>query len=163
MAWVSLQGVSLPEVSRARRKAQERLSAIRPESVPDAAVLMLFHGELRRYEADHAGNQNLPPHVGGYQASLDFLRRAQTSDGGWGPYADSPPEAFDTALALLALAECRSESGVPDMIKRGRGFLISSQQSDGSWPATTRPSGGQSYAQQVSTTSWATLALLATR
>jgi len=94
---------------------------------------------------------------------LDFLRRAQTSDGGWGPYADSPPEAFDTALALLALAEFRAESGGSEMIRRGREFLVATQLSDGNWPATTRPSGGQSYAQQMSTTGWATLALLATR
>lgn len=57
----------------------------------------------------------------------------------------------------------RLERDVPEMIQRGRTFLITTQQSDGSWSATTRPSGGQSYAQQMSTTGWATLALLATR
>ena len=49
------------------------------------------------------------------------------------------------------------------MIARGRAFLIARQQADGSWPETTRPSGAESYAQRISTTGWATLALLATR
>jgi hypothetical protein len=41
--------------------------------------------------------------------------------------------------------------------------LLARQATDGSWPATTRPPGVESYAQQLSTTGWATLALLATR
>jgi hypothetical protein len=49
------------------------------------------------------------------------------------------------------------------MIARGRAFLIATQRDDGGWPETTRPSGGTSYAQRISTTGWATLALLATR
>jgi hypothetical protein len=49
------------------------------------------------------------------------------------------------------------------MIQRGRAYLLSSQQGDGSWPETTRPRGAESYAQRLSTTGWATLALLATR
>jgi hypothetical protein len=49
------------------------------------------------------------------------------------------------------------------MIQRGRAFLLAQQNTDGSWPATTRPSGGDSYAQMMSTTGWATLAVLETR
>ncbi|HEX5218711.1 MAG TPA: hypothetical protein VFZ59_04025 [Verrucomicrobiae bacterium] len=151
MAWDSLRRVSVPRIAAARQKAEERLSSIKADSVPNAAVLLLF------------GAKSLAVSPVTHQTSLDFLRRAQTSDGGWGPYVDSPPEAFDTALALLALAEFQSQAGAPEMIRRGRKFLTQTQQSDGSWPATTRPSGGQSYAQQMSTTGWATLALLATR
>jgi hypothetical protein len=40
-------------------------------------------------------------------------------------------------------------------------YLIDQQQADGSWAETTRPSGGESYAQRISTTAWALLALLA--
>lgn len=92
--------------------------------------------------------------------AFDFLHRAQTSDGGWGPYPAVPAEAFDTAVALLALAELPREPGLEVMIKRGRDYLVSLQLADGSWPATTRPSGGESYAQKMSTTGWATQALL---
>ena len=42
----------------------------------------------------------------------------QTRDGGWGPYADSPAEPFDTAIVLLSLTELRSEPGVDQMIRR---------------------------------------------
>jgi hypothetical protein len=167
MAWNSLKHATHREASIARAKAEERLKAIKPDSVPNAAVLVLYlasQGSKTRGLplAGRGGTIELSP-TSPLAAGLDFLRRAQTSDGGWGPYLDSPPEAFDSSLALLALARFRSEVGVSEMIQRGRRFLVTTQLPDGSWPATTRPSGGQSYAQQISTTGWATLALLATR
>lgn len=79
------------------------------------------------------------------------------------PYADSPPESFDTAVVLLALVSFRQEPGIENLIRRGCAFLIAQQNTDGSWPATTSPPGGDSYAQMMSTTGWATLAVLATR
>jgi hypothetical protein len=150
LAWETLRRVPDPEVSRATEKAEAKLLSIEPDCVPNAVVRLMF---LANRDGQSVSDER----------ALEFLRRAQTRDGGWGPYADSPPEAFDTALALLALAEFRAESGVIEMIQRGRSFLLATQQSDGSWPATTRPAGGQSYAQQMSTTGWATLALLATK
>jgi len=152
MAWDVLKRTPSLEASVALQRAEARLRSIKPESVPNAAVLLLFLADDRTTTTAER-----------IKSSLDFLRHAQTSDGGWGPYANSPPEAFDTALPLLALAEFRPEAGVPEMIRRGREFLSAMQLPDGSWPATTRPSGGQSYAQQMSTTGWVTLALLATR
>ncbi len=95
--------------------------------------------------------------------ALDLLRRGQDDEGGWGPYVTSPPEPFDTALVLLALAKSGDSDQVRRMIARGRAFLIAHQHDDGSWTETTRPPGAESYAQRISTTGWATLALLATR
>jgi hypothetical protein len=94
---------------------------------------------------------------------LGQLRKGQSDDGGWGPFATSPPEIFDTALALIALAGAGNRAETRDLITRGRGFLIARQQPDGSWIETNRPPGARSYAQRISTTAWATLALLATR
>jgi hypothetical protein len=94
--------------------------------------------------------------------ALDRLRDGQSSDGGWGPFADAPPEPFDTALALLALTRLDPTPETRTMIHRGRAWLIAAQADDGSWPETTRPAGAESYAQRVSTAGWATLALLAT-
>ena len=92
---------------------------------------------------------------------LELFRKGQSPDGGWGPFADSPPEIFDTAAALLALNRLNDPPPeILTMLKRGRTFLIANQNYDGSWTETTRPSGGHSYAQRVSTTGWATLALL---
>jgi hypothetical protein len=118
-------------------------------SVLDASTVLL----AKAYDnpTDEAGRR---------RKALDLLRRGQSPEGGWGPFATSPPEAFDTALALLALDRHRDQPGVPSMIARGRAYLIAAQQADGSWSETTRPAGAESYAQRLSTTGWATLALL---
>jgi hypothetical protein len=97
------------------------------------------------------------------ETSLDLLRRSQSDDGGWGPFAKSPPEVFDTALAVLALAKTADRARCRPLIVRGRSFLVAQQQPDGGWVETTRPRGAESYAQRISTSGWATLALLATR
>lgn len=97
------------------------------------------------------------------EQSLDFLRQAQTDGGGWGPYRNSPPEIFDTALAVLALAAQPRTAETDRLIEAGRKYLLAEQLADGSWLETTRPSGSRSYAQRLSTTGWATLALLSSR
>lgn len=153
--WMGLQTLRKANRPYARgpiQKAERWLERAKPNNVLTAAtlVLALAHdsGETaRRKRAE----------------GLQWLRRAQSRDGGWGPYADAPPECFDTALALLALKTARAKAGIAAMILRGREFLIAQQLADGSWPATTRPSGGNSYAQMMSTTGWATLALLETK
>jgi squalene cyclase len=117
-------------------RANRWLLGAKPGSVVDAAALLLASPSRRDCR--------------------DLLLSAQSSDGGWGPHRMSPAEVFDTAVALLALRG----SGEP--VARGRAFLIARQQPDGGWPETTRPSGGQSYAQRISTSAWATLALVLT-
>jgi hypothetical protein len=152
MAWRMLRSADAPGTAEAVRKAGKWLRQSPTTTVLAAAtsILALTHDATE------------PARVR-QRECLDLLGRAQTQDGGWGPYADSPPEAFDTAVALLALAEMREATGVKEMILRGRGFLVTQQQPDGGWTASTRPPGGHCYAQRISTTGWATLALLATR
>lgn len=126
------------------KNGKEWLRKSKPTSVPAAAARVLAG-------ADQTGK-------GG-----DYLLRAQLPAGAWGPYVDSPPEVFDTALALLALHEIAQRDRKPTMtlvLNRGRKYLIGQQEADGGWQATTRPSGSESYAQRISTTAWATLALL---
>ena len=94
---------------------------------------------------------------------LTLIRNGEAKTGGWGPYAQSPPEVFDSAVVLLALCRYAGPEHVKPMIQRGRAYLVAAQRPDGSWPETTRPAGSESYAQRISTTAWATLALLATR
>jgi hypothetical protein len=115
-------------------RADAWLRDMRVDTVPDAAALLMA---MQKPEC------------------LDLIRRTQSSDGGWGPRPHAPPEVFDTALVLLALR------GSGEMAERGRAFLIRAQLPSGGWPETTRPPGGQSYAQHISTSAWATLALLA--
>ena len=90
---------------------------------------------------------------------LGLLMNGQGSEGGFGPFQNAPAEVFDTAIALLALPP----RGVDKEVRqRGREYLVKTQQLDGGWPETTRPSGAQSYAQRISTSAWALLGLLAT-
>jgi hypothetical protein len=152
MALRTLKKANLLETKEAIQRADRWLDQASPNNVLTASALLLASAD----GADQASRLKR-------EKCLDLIRAAQTSDGGWGPYADSPPEVFDTALTLIALAGMRREPGVDELIRRGRIFLAAEQNSDGSWPATTRPSGGDSYAQRLSTTGWATLALLATR
>ncbi len=98
--------------------------------------------------------------------SIKLISTGESDGGGWGPFVNSPPEVFDTAVVILALnAEILKhpeQCKLAAPIDRGRDYLMARQQADGSWLATTRPPGVDSYAQQISTTGWALQALLAT-
>jgi hypothetical protein len=119
-------------------RATRWLLANKPHNILDAAALLLATPSRRD--------------------CLETILRAQSSDGGWGPHAMSPSEPFDTAVVLLALSELRE----PTAIARGRAFLVTTQLPAGGWRETTRPPGAQSYAQHISTSAWATLALVST-
>ena len=118
-------------------KALRWLEKLVPSTVPEAASKLMANPNER--------------------GVLDLLLAWQASDGGWGPRRSAPSEPFDTALAILAL---RDAGGAAQAIARGQKFLIGTQLPEGGWPGTTRPPGGQSYAQHISTSGWATLALL---
>jgi len=101
---------------------------------------------------------------------LSILRTGQSPEGGWGPYVTAAPQVFDTALAVLALSALEAEPRLarsayrPEQLKEaianGKKFIVSQQKADGSWPETTRPANQESYAQRISTTGWALLALM---
>lgn len=103
--------------------------------------------------------------------ALSMVRTAQAANGGWGPDAATPPQVFDTAVAVLALSALNVEPRIArstyrpeelaEAIARGKAFIESQQRPDGSWPETTRPAGQENYAERISTTGWALLALLA--
>lgn len=152
LALKTLRKAALPETEAMLRRAENWLRKAPVTNVPAAAALLLASAETTKRDLRQREDE-----------CLQFLLAAQTRGGGWGPYSDAPPEAYDTALALLALAKARQKSRAAESLRRGRRFLISLQNADGSWPATTRPPDGDSYAQTLSTTGWAALALLETR
>ncbi|MEZ5401240.1 MAG: hypothetical protein R2729_16335 [Bryobacteraceae bacterium] len=80
----------------------------------------------------------------------------QAASGSWNG------EVFDTALSVLALAR-RGDAESRQAVRRGAEFLLATQLEPGGWPGTTRPAGGQSYAQHISTSAWALVALTALR
>ena len=134
-------------IARANRYLQETPAL----TVLDAAAVLLAVDE----EDEAAGRLR--------ESYLALLRKAEAEKGGWGPYVNSPPEPFDTAVVLLALSRLSERAPVEPLVRRGRAYLVATQRPDGHWPETTRPAGSESYAQRLSTTGWATLALLATR
>ncbi len=101
---------------------------------------------------------------------LSILRNGQSPAGGWGPYVTAAPQVFDTAMAVLALSSLEVEprlarsayrvEELKEAIANGKKYLVSQQRPDGSWPETTRPANQESYAQRISTTGWAMLALM---
>jgi hypothetical protein len=140
----SLMTAGSDQFAEAIALAERWLRESKPESLLDAAVLLLAVPDHQTVER------------------RDALISAQTSDGGWGPQRGAPAEPFDTAIVLLALRGLDQAQRPRAAIERGRRFLIARQLETGGWPETTRPAGGQSYAHHVSTSAWATMALLAT-
>jgi hypothetical protein len=136
------------------------LRTVEAATVPDAAGVVLGLGVTSDVMADTQRAKY-----------LNLLRFAQRDSGGWGglPNAEKAT-VFDTALVLLALQLletdprlARSTYRVEELkgaIDRGRAYLVSQQQPDGSWPETMRGSTGASETQRLSTTAWALIALL---
>jgi hypothetical protein len=131
-------------------RAEAWLRKTPPDGVLDAGAVLLALGK--------AGD----PAVAQRRRCLEKIRKGEARTGGWGPYVRSAPEVFDTAVIVLALARQEQTEEVAGWMKRGRAYLLAAQQRDGSWTETTRPAGLESYAQRLSTTAWATAALLAT-
>ncbi len=119
------------------------------KSTLDAAAVMIALGDRSDPRAEAKVSE-----------CLELILGGQASDRGWGPYRNSPSEPFDTAMVVLALLSVRDRPRMEELIEQGRTYLLQTQLSAGGWPETTRPPGAQSYAQHISTSSWATLALL---
>jgi outer membrane protein assembly factor BamB len=143
-------------------KADAWLRAVKVDTVIDAAAVVLGLGHDRDAVAQAQR-----------QRALSTLQRGQAQQGGWGPFVTVGPEVFDTSLVVLALTDLRrrpdlaapvySAEQLTQAIARAREYLLREQLTDGSWTETTRPSGQESYAQRISTTGWALLALLESR
>jgi squalene cyclase len=133
-------------------KADRWLRKISVRNVLDAAALLLAMEENKGLDVP-----------GRRQRCLELILKGQANDGGWGPYAASAAEPFDTAVVLLGLSRQADRAEIKRRLQQGRTYLSATQQPDGSWQETTRPPGLESYAQRISTTAWATLALLETR
>jgi len=152
LAAESLRQFDAHEYAAQLGKARSWFEATAPKSVLDAAATLLALAEVQSPKAKLRRDE-----------ALKLIRAGESPDGsGWGPFVNSPPEVFDTAVVLIALATQKNREDYAEVIARGRQYLIAMQQADGSWPPTTRPPGVDSYAQQMSTTGWALQALLTT-
>src|SRR5262245_45839241 len=120
-------------------------------TVNAAAVVLAFEN---RKDADSASRLEM---------ALNVLLKSQNADGGWGAFSNTPAEPFETAMALIALNTVRDRPGIEARIVKGRAFLVSVQFQDGGWPAARQSTTGETYARHISTSAWATLALLTTK
>jgi hypothetical protein len=155
MARDSLRAAGPERFRDAIRKADAWLLGRVPKGVFDAAISLW---------ASSSAAEGSGPIAERRLRALDFIRRGRSDEGGWGPFVSSPPEVFDTAIVLLALNATKPPGDeIQGLIRNGRAYLIANQRADGGWTETTRPSGSESYAQHISTTGWALLALLETR
>lgn len=159
MARRSLAGMTSAALNASSARAGSWLRTTAPQIVLDASAIL--YGLMRDTD---------PAAVMARQRALAVLKRGQGPDGGWGPYVTSQSEPFDTALAVLALVEAR-RAGLPEgaaytageldsAAARALEYLADTQAPGGHWQETTRPPNGESYAQRISTTAWALLALL---
>jgi hypothetical protein len=147
-----LQRADAHKYEHAIAKADKWIRSVPIHNILDAAAVLLG---LEKAEDEGARKQR--------RRCQEVIRKGESKEGGWGPYVTSPSEVFDTALVVIALVTQPVTQENQNLIERGRAYLIATQREDGSWPETTRPSGGQSYAQRLSTAGWATLALLTSR
>ena len=165
VTWAALRALrhaSAPALIPVIARADAWVRGVEVQTVIDAAAVVLALGGADDTAA-----------LAQRQRCLELIMEGRARSGGWGAYLTSAVEPFDTALVLLALQPLlgRPELAVPTIdagtlegvMSGGRAFLLEEQLGDGSWVETTRPAGQQSYAQYISTTGWATLALLATR
>jgi hypothetical protein len=152
LARTTLQRADARRYREAIARADAWLRKARVETVLDAAAVLLGLGTAKD-EAARAQRQRC----------LEHISKGEVRTGGWGPRTGSPAEVFDSAVVLLALSVQEPTAEVMAWKKRGRAYLLATQERDGGWPETTRPAGSDSYAQRISTSAWATMALLATR
>jgi prenyltransferase beta subunit len=87
--------------------------------------------------------------AGGVEASLDWLRKVQNDDGGWGDVPGSPSTADGTGAVLQALSPDSKAAG------HGRAYLRKAQRPGGGFPL-----GGNSAVNSQST-AWAIQGILA--
>ena len=144
MARRTLETAGSAEFASPIERANRWFVETEPANVLDAAAMLLA----------------MPRSTAVRRKCVDRLLAAQGTDGGWGPQLHAPSEPFDTAIVLLAFDALKDRVRTEKAVARGRAFLVSRQQADGSWLETTRPPGQLSYAEHISTTAWALYALL---
>jgi hypothetical protein len=93
------------------------------------------------------------------QALVKELIAEQRPDGGWAWMKNRPSDAFATGQTLYALGRMNVSSGEPAVPKAWK-FLLSTQQSDGSWKSPTRKAAnGFNSIANYWASAWATIGL----
>jgi squalene-hopene/tetraprenyl-beta-curcumene cyclase len=154
-SWLLLALVDPPGPWTAQRKSAADWLSRNPPAENGHAIAM------RLLVSDRVGQSG--PDAG---PSLESLLRLQNEDGGWSQTKEMKSDAFATGLSLYALS-ARSGPRVAAAMGRGQAFLVKNQNSDGSWPMTSRPAepSGPGPARDLRPikyfgTAWATIGLV---
>ncbi len=110
----------------------------------------------------------VPPDV--IQQATQELQKTQREDGGWNQLQDLPSDPYATGSTLVALHLAGAVPVSDPTFRKGLGYLISTQQADGSWHVTTRSKPFQTYFESgyphgkdqfisISAAGWSTTAL----
>jgi squalene-hopene/tetraprenyl-beta-curcumene cyclase len=79
------------------------------------------------------------------QRSLEYLRRSQNADGGWGQTAGAASDSISTSYALIALSHFHE----PALLERGVKYLVRQQRGDGRFPSIPDQAGPRPIAWNV--------------
>jgi N-acyl-D-amino-acid deacylase len=145
------------EMSARVELARHWLSAAKPTTTEDHNMKLLG---LHWAAEDHAALDRLS----------STMIAAQRADGGWGQRPDLPSDAYATGQSLYALAEAGCIDPAAAVYQKGVGFLLSTQQPDGSWHVRSRALKFQPYFESsfpygddqwisATATAWAAMAI----
>lgn len=79
------------------------------------------------------------------RAACDALQKTQRDDGGWSQLDDLESDAYATGSALVALHQSGGLATDGKVYRKALGYLISTQQCDGSWHVKSRSEPFQTY------------------
>ncbi|WP_020475172.1 prenyltransferase/squalene oxidase repeat-containing protein [Zavarzinella formosa] len=105
------------------------------------------------------------------KAAADDLAKAQREDGGWSQNDKLESDAYATGSVLVALHQSGSVSAKDTVYQKGLGFLLKTQEADGSWHIKSRSKPFQAYFESgfphkkdqwisCAGTSWAAIAIM---
>jgi hypothetical protein len=121
MALRILKNSHASEAGTAIRKSMDWIAQMNPRSTCDLAAGIQI-----------LTNSDTAEHINLGAQWRQVLIHQQNEDGSWGPYASRFGEAFDTALALLALTPfLSSHSDYRRPLDNGRSFLVTTQEPTG--------------------------------
>ena len=142
-----------PEAVAVRDKGMKWLIDTKTDDDPQSvAIRLVLWKRLNRPDAE-------------CEPLVERFKTRQNADGGWSQAPDMASDPWATGQALYALAHAGLKPDDPTLL-RAQTFLIRTQQEDGSWPMTSRPTkpGGKGSTSLIPITgggaAWGVLGLV---
>ena len=163
-SYVALRGLKTFGTAEQRERIDARIERVRPWLLKNLPVDT--EDRVFRLRALHA--VAAPPAE--IAAACEELQTSQRDDGGWSQLADLDSDAYATGSALVALHQDGGLATDSPIYRKGLGYLMATQQSDGSWHVISRSDPFQTYFESgyphgkdqfisIAAAGWATTAL----